>query len=190
MKVFLLDADVNRYEMLTYSNQEDSKRIMDWFCGEPIGDRWTPLKVEVLRDDENKDRPSSDFPGAGASKPTFSSRALEALQDMLDSNGETLPLDCKDGEYWMFNVTRVVDALDEKNCEVKRFSDGGVMRVERYSFKPERIQGLAIFKILQFPCSDIYVTDLFVERVKAAGLTGFKFNLLWDSEGPSTEPLS
>ena len=47
MKVFLLDADVNQYELLVHSNQEDSKRILDWFCGEPIGDRWTPLKVEV-----------------------------------------------------------------------------------------------------------------------------------------------
>jgi hypothetical protein len=182
MKIYLLHQDFDRYEILTYSNLEDSKRIQDWFCGEPIGNRWTPLKVEVLRDKDHKDRPSSDFPGFGAGKSVFSHRALESLRDMLDGNGEILPLDCKDGNYWVFNVTRMVDALNVEGAKVKRFSDGGIMRVEQYSFRPEKIHGLTIFKIPQFPFSDVYVTDAFVERVKGTGLTGFAFDLLWDSE--------
>ena len=182
MKIYQLHEDFDRYEVLSYSNPQDSMRIQNWFCGKPIGERWVPLRVEILRDKEHKDRPSSDFPGFGAGKPTFSHRAVEALRDLLADNGELLPLDCKDGNYWVFNVTRVIDGLDEENSDVERFSSGRIMAVERFAFYPDKVRDLSIFKIPQFPKGGAYVTDSFTNRVKSANLTGFAFDLLWDSE--------
>lgn len=182
MKIYQLHEDFDRYEVLSYSNPQDSTRIHDWFCGKPIGKRWVPLRVEILRDKEHKDRPSSDFPGFGAGRPTFSDRAVEILRDFLEDNGEIFPLDCEDRNYYVFNVTRMVDALDEENSDVERFSSGRIMEVNRFAFYPDKVRDLSIFKIPQFPIGDVYVTDSFTNRVKSANLTGFAFDLLWDSE--------
>jgi hypothetical protein len=121
----------------------------------------------------DEDRPASDFPWT--SFPTFSKRAVEALRDLLEPNGEILPLICEFGDYYAFNTTTVVDALDEEHSELKRFKDGGIMRILRYEFYPEKLQGLSIFKLSQLPGGD-YVTDTFVQRVQEAGLVGFDFS--------------
>jgi hypothetical protein len=182
MKIYQLHEVFDRYQVLKCLNPDDTRHIQDWFCGKAIGARWTPVSVEVLRDEIHKDRPSSDFPGFGAGKPTFSDRAVDVLKDLLVSNGELLPLDCKERTYRVFNVTRLVDALDEKHSEVERFSSGRIMNVERFAFYSDRVRDLTIFKIPQFPIGDIFVTDSFVERVKSNCLTGFAFDLIWDSE--------
>ena len=100
---------------------------------------------------------------------------------MLTGNGELLPLSCGEGEYYAFNVTTSIDALDESNSEVERFeSSGRIMLVLKYAFFGVRLSGATIFKIPQFPRTHVYVTDKFRKIVINNHLTGFDFVNLWE----------
>ena len=80
-------------------------------------------------------------------------------------------------------MTKVIDALDESNSEVIRFDHiPEVMRIERYTFFVEALTQAVIFKIPQFRTGRVYVTDLFVERVKSTGLRGLRFPRLWSTD--------
>ena len=54
------------------------------------------------------------------------------------------------------------------------------MRVLKYAFFGDRLAGATIFKIPQFPRSEVYVTDEFRKLVIDNGLLGFKFINLWE----------
>ena len=113
----------------------------------------------------------------------FSGRAKEALGPCLETLGQWLQLECDEAPYWLFNITNVLDALDEPASKVSYFDDRAVMDVKEFVFKPEAVRGQLIFKILQRPNSYNLVTDRFVELVRQHRLTGFKFHLLWSLDG-------
>lgn len=71
-----------------------------------------------------------------------------------------------------------MNALNQENSDLKRFKDGGVMRIVRYEFQPELVRTGTIFKIPE-ERGRIYVTDKFVQRVKDLELTGFEFEHVW-----------
>jgi hypothetical protein len=176
LKVYILAADANRYQNLTWSNEQTRRQMWERFRGVPIGHSWESPLVEVVRDaKQNKDLLPGDFPSLGGHAPTFSQNAVEVLGDFLSEAGQVLPLRSDEGVYFVVNVTKVVDALDEEASEIKRFPDGRIMRIVRHQFKPDRLHGIAMFKLPQAPQMYTYVTDQFVERVRDAGLTGFQF---------------
>jgi hypothetical protein len=178
MTVFELKADANNYEVLALADSQGWGMILDHLGG-LMGHAWEPPEVEILRDEEHTNRPRSDFPSLGGVLPVFSRRAVDALRDVLTANGEILPLVCAEGEYFAYNTLKVVDALDEERSAVKRFKDGGVMRVVHHEFLPEKLHGVSVFKIPQTIRSRTYVTDEFVRRVREAGLVGFNFIPVW-----------
>jgi hypothetical protein len=176
MDVYLLEPDADRYENLTVADLADVDELLDRFDGRPMAGSWSPLEVEVIRDSRHRGRPASDFPLLYGPVPVLSERAAHALGDLLDGAGERLPLRGGDGRYQALNVTRVLDALDEERCEVKRFRSGRIMRVLRYAFRPEAIGEAAVFKVPQMLKSEVYVTDRFADAVRRHGLIG----LAWD----------
>ena len=180
--VYQLTADANRYENLVLVKEDDYDVLIDHFNGEVMAGFWVPLKTVVLLDRQHRNRPSSDFPSLGGTVPVFGKRAVMKLEDLLRANGELLPLDCEEGSYYAFNVTTIADVLDEEGSEVLRFDDGGVMHIACYEFLPDRARDLTVFKLPQMREAYVYVTDRFVERVEAAGLTGFRFVPLWSSD--------
>ena len=74
--------------------------------------------------------PKGDYPFLVLGLPVFSRRAIEALGDLLEGNGEILPTTCEGDEIFFFNVTRVIDALDESDSEVIGFD--GSSEIMRY----------------------------------------------------------
>jgi hypothetical protein len=126
--------------------------------------------------------PKGDFPSLIPGVPVFSQRAVEAFGDLLKGNGEIFPLKISGDQYFLFNVTKVIEALDEFNSIVSRFRDGRVFYIDHYSFFVEKLLGLIIFKIPHTITGDVYVTDAFVERVDATRLKGFWFPLVWSSD--------
>jgi hypothetical protein len=148
-------------------------------------DTWIPLPVE--RDYSVKDnmtKPLGDRVGIDAyvDPMVLSRHALDVLLPHIGNLGQVLPLAFDEAEYSFFNVTNVVDALDESASELKYFKDGGFHRVLRYAFKPEAVRDQWLFKIPQQPSGFAFVTDRFVDLVRSSGLTGFKFRPLWSDE--------
>ncbi len=147
---------------------------------------WIPPKVKVLQ--------PMDFPSFGL--PIVSRRAIEALRDLPSGTWEFLPLVCDEGEYYFMNVLRVADeALDMANSEMRTIAGTSRVTIERHAFNADRLAGLAVFK-LSLDYATVFVTDAFVDRAAAAGLTGLDPQLIWSSdqtpacsEAPSQLPI-
>ncbi len=184
MNVYNLKPQLRKYETLTFINEADAVKTLNFFIGIPIQAHWFSIQAKIYREDGDLEKPASDFPSFGAGRPIFSAQAVGALQDILLPNGEILPLtfEGKQDIYFAFNTTQVIDALDEENSELERFSSGRVMRIIRHEFFSNKVEEATIFKIPQSARSLVYVTDKFVERVNKAGLTGFDFVSLWNEE--------
>jgi hypothetical protein len=157
------------------------------FRGQPVDlKQWKPFKViRAYTTPDNLTKPLGDRAGVDfRSDPVvLSRRALDELLPYIGRFGQMLPLAFDECEYSLFNITNVVDALDEAASEVWRFpSSGRIGDIKRYVFKPEAVRDQWIFKIPQRSKGFAFVTDRFVEAVQQAGLTGFGFELLWSDE--------
>jgi hypothetical protein len=151
---------------------------------------WVPLPL--MRNysvNGNMAKPLGDRAGIDANLDPMllGRRALNVLLPHIGNLGQVLPLVFEEAEYSFFNVTNVVDALDESASELKYFKDGGFHRVLSYAFKSEAIRDQWIFKIPQQRSGFVFVTDQFVELVKSSGLTGFEFKLVWSDEAAAFE---
>jgi hypothetical protein len=174
------------YMVLLYADESRIQDPSNSCKSKPIDlNAWVPLPVRrnySVKD--NLTKPLGDRVGIDAEidPMVLSRRALDVLLPHIGTLGQVLPLAFEEAEYAFFNITNVVDALDESKSELKFFSDGGFHRVLRYAFKPEAVRDQLIFKIPQQPGGFAFVTDRLVELVKSNGLTGFGFKLMWTDE--------
>ena len=147
------------------------------FDGTPMKRPWSDARLEW---DSESRAPKPDF-DLLLSVPTFNSRAMDALRDLLEGNGEILPTTCEGEQLFFYNVTRVIDAFDESNSKITRQPWGNeIWGIDKYTFFPEKLMGVVIFKIPR--CDRVFVTDPFVERVKSSGLKGFWFLRRWSTD--------
>ncbi len=154
---------------------KDFETIATFIDGAPRAATWSPIPVEIVHEDEGRALEQSDAPWLGGHALIFRKGAVQALAPILESHGELLPLDCQEAELVAFNVTKVVNALDEKSSSIIRFDDGSIMHIEKHVFIPDVVAGLAVFKIAGIRASDTYVTDAFVSKWKSAKLRGLDF---------------
>jgi len=179
VNVFILDADVNKYRGIYYADDETVVEFNQRFDGRPMKLTWTGKEEFHYVTGRLRE---GDTPGLSSHIPVFNAKAVEVLKDLLEPNGELLPIACDGVGLFLFNVTRFSDALDEANCDLVRFDDGRIMIIDRYSFIKAELVGEIAFKLRQEPLSWVYVTDPFVERVRVAKLKGFEFRLVWSSQ--------
>jgi hypothetical protein len=175
------------------------------FSGQPIGNLWQPIQVVFDKEVRIfKEFPVGDFPCLQGYSiiPIFSERAIKALDGLLHGNGELLPLTCDEGTYYAFNVTQIVNALDEECSEFKplreinstifRKADPSKLGVTRFEFISEQVADLSIFRIPfkpNYSVNVVWVTDRFVQKAKEAGLKGFQFQLKWSNADKPTSVL-
>jgi hypothetical protein len=176
-KVFQLRPSAESHQWLTLSRETDFDVLHD-FDGLPVGAAWRPLAGEWITEGAEWRKPRSDFPVLG-STPTFSHRAVDALLDLLVPSGELLPLSGDASGLFVYNVTRVVDALDEERSTLVRFpSSNRVMWVIKHAFHPERVNGETIFKVPQIRGA-VFTTEQLLHRARTARLTGFDLSEVW-----------
>ncbi len=179
--VYQLRADHAHHRWLGTA-QSTMKPIGLLLRGKPLKAVWDPPLLEDLLDDELPDGPVADcahFDGG----PTFSRAAVDHLRDLLEPNGELLPVRYPGGEYFVYNVMTVVDALDESRSDILWSDDGQrILNIRRHELRADRIGEATIFRLPRSGNPVPYVTPPFVERVQGSGLTGFMFELVW--QGP------
>lgn len=166
-------------ELCHPERQEDFETLNVTIDGTPRQGTWRSPLMHLIREDEGKRLAESDSPWLGSHALVFRRHALGDLKALLLSYGELLPVACAEPDLVIYNATRVLDALDERASGVLRFSNGRIMRITRYVFRPNIIAGVDVFKIPNLRVSPTYVSERFVERVKAAGLRGLVFNRVW-----------
>ena len=156
----------------------DNLTILEAF-GKPIGAGWTPVRMKLLEQDEHGHRwKKAEMPWMGEHLLVLKPRAVSNLRDICLQAGELLPLSCDSAELLAWNVTTVVDALDETQSSLERFPSGRIMSVNKYQFKSRLVQGLVAFRVPQIRTS-IFLGPEFFEKAKEAGLTGTCFKEVW-----------
>ena len=166
------------YEWVNAVKERDYEVFLQ-FDGQPRASMWKPIAVRRVRADERQAFKPSDFPWLGSHALIMRRSAVDALRDILDANGEVLPLSTDDGVELSVLNARIVDALDEANSSLMKFpGTNRIMRIKKVAFVPSKIEGVDLFR-LPHRASSTYVSERFVERVKAAGLRGLVFNRSW-----------
>ena len=189
MNIYALEPDCDRHWNLRLVDEDRDWEIMYRFDGTPLAGTWQPIAVKP-DDEEVKKLPASDCPCLFGAVPVLSSRAVAVLSPILEASGELLPLACDEGQYFIFNVLRMADALDEPASQVIRFPNSEkILEIESFVFKAAQVTGVDIFKVPQQPLGRVFVSDRVVEKVRAARLAGFIFEWLWASEQQSSSPV-
>jgi hypothetical protein len=183
VRVYRLRKDTERYLGLVPANPKDAGAFNMVSEGKPLAPGWVPFQVEFSR---YQDRPDHREIGDMASffdvVPIFSTRAVSVLHDILVAHGEILPLLSQDGDYFIFNLLTVVDAINWECSRIRKLPSGAIMDMgNTYAFHPEQLRNVHMFRPPQL--KTVFVTDTFVQRVTQSGLTGFKFPLVWERRG-------
>ncbi len=111
----------------------------------------------------------------------LSQRAVDVLRDMLEPNGEILPLIMPKGvgTFFLYRMRKIADVLDLEKSRLEYVPIGHLaLRIDYHQFRTDQLAGLSIFQIPERLYS-VYVTEEFVSRVRQSGLKGFKFVKVW-----------
>lgn len=139
---------------------------------------WSPVAVHGFEDNPGVE---GDFPAlSNRSKiPVFSQRAWDVLEPLIGYCSEALPIRYPTGQpFYIINVMDIIDCLDEERSEVKRYTDGGIMRVVSFCLKTDLLHGKHIFKTPLKSGADIIVSDEFRRWVEENNLRGLRFREL------------
>lgn len=179
MKIWKLIADVNNYESLM-AKDSDFEEKFEALDGRPLLDEWTPVELKRMY---GEGMPLSDFPYFYG-RPVMSDKAIKALAPFINNSVEYLNVIFEDKKFTLLNVTKVLNVVDYEKSEYKMFSDKKrIMRFVKYNFRMcDELLKNDIFKLIDEPRRSPFVSDRFKKCVEDNGLTGFKFELVWDSE--------
>jgi hypothetical protein len=100
------------------------------------------------------------------------------LRDLLEPNGELLPVRHRLGTYYFYNCTRMTNSADLAKSDVVRLDGGLITRINGLAFVEKQLTGLTIFRERTQLCY-LFCTQVFVDRVEEAGLQGFAFTPIW-----------
>jgi hypothetical protein len=169
---------LDKYE-LCHPVDGNFERFYDQINGTPRQASWKPVAMEIFHKDRGKKLLRSDSPWLGAYALIFRPSVLEALGPLLREYGELLPLECSETDLWVYNPTRVIDALDEEASSIRRFRSGRIMGIDRYVFKAHLIRGIDIFKLPNLRAESTFVSHRFVDLWTKSGLKGLEFTHVW-----------
>jgi hypothetical protein len=145
--------------------------INDWVVPR-LAEIWKPLRVI------GRVRPYNDYPCLGLAHPVFSQRAIDVLHDILEPNGELLPLISSVGSYFLFNCTTVADIIDFKRSKLELMNTSSLIDFYHLEVIEERLSDLSIFQMKHF-LGRLFITDAIARRIREARLEGFEFRKVW-----------
>ena len=102
------------------------------------------------------------------------------LHELIKDEIEVLPYLHSKDTYFAINVLNVINCLDRSKAVLdidEKYNK--IKNISKYAFHKNKIEHERIFKILEKIFSEIFVTDIFKDKVEQAGLTGFRFAEIW-----------
>ncbi len=168
------------YEFVNSSNQE-TRSVFRGFSGKTQRENWRPVLVLLERSDLGQKLKHGDFHTIGAAPLIMRKRAVAALSEIWNANGEILPLKEESGEELFVFNSQSVDALDESQSDIVSFpSSGRIMVIQKHVFTKEKLEGIDVFHLPNSP-HITYVSQRFVDMVKENDLSGINFERVWQS---------
>jgi hypothetical protein len=146
--------------------------ILQTFTGKSLPTDWKLPKHTV----EYTQLVLNDFVHGFTEAPFVSQRAKQEIEPIVGKESEFRPIGkILDTDYYIMNVTNVVDCLDLDRSHITYSDDDGrVLSLNQALFLPGRIPDVSLFRVPQDP-TPIYATDRFVEVVRKCKLTGVGF---------------
>lgn len=185
MKVYRLLPDVEHYSSFVVDDSTlDTLKLGEQLCErESLRKTWKPFRISRSLTGFTVDEPNMRANGDCVCifltpAVVLSQIAISALSDLLEENGELLPLTSNDGDFYLYHVTSIVDALDHKRAHLRYWSKESVRDVKHYSFDELRIEQLSIFRLPETRRIETLVTDAFVQETRVHSLGGFEFEEL------------
>jgi hypothetical protein len=119
--------------------------------------------------------------------PIVDCRTAELLKVICMSEIEILPIVIDDKEsvknkFAILNIITTIDCIDFEKSKFIYFSSGSIMSYEKIAFKKEAVSDKNIFFALDVRPRHIFVSDVFRNLIINNQITGFEFDLEWDSE--------
>jgi len=183
MKIYTIKATDEKYDAMVMDEPFDSSGFL---YGGSRKDNWKP--VRCCPADEKHRRPLGDFTGVSPSSMFLSAKGADALKAVLNGKVELLATECEAGEYYLLNVTNIIDAFDHEHSFVKRFPNSEkIMNVYKFEFKKEALADNHIFRLREK--SDLLVDDEFRKLVIENNLTGFVFREVWSDDPVENEKI-
>lgn len=179
MKIWKLKFNVEEYDSLVPVKYAFDK--FQIFDGRKKESYWIPLPVKRMEPETGLDLgDASGFMGF----PAFNQKALNALESLIRDSVEVLPLAFKEKPYWGINVVSVLDVLDYSKSIYRIFPNTNkIAIVEKYAIRNcADLKNHNIFKIVDEPRGRSFVSEKFKNAVEQNNLTGFLFELVWDSD--------
>ena len=158
----------NRYEDL---GQDFDSQLDEWVVPR-LAAIWQPPRVT------GRVRPFNDYPCMALSYPVFSQRAVDLLRDVLEPNGELLPLLTSVGSYFLYNCTTVADIIDFERSKLDYLSKHTISIIDHLHVHEDRLACLSVFQMRKYP-RKCFVTDLVARRIREAKLEGFELRKIW-----------
>ena len=140
------------------------------FDGTRLSSKWMPLPVKFLY----RSRKKGDCPSLQI-VPFFSSKAIKVLSEIMGENVEYLPVTGEASKFTIVNVIKIIDALDMEKSILEYFDDGRIFNYTKLVLDSKKLSEDNIFKLLEFPRTDVIVSNKFKDAVEKAGLKGFTF---------------
>jgi len=185
MKIYKVSFDSEHYQQFLPDDQAIWNTDQLRFECKKKAAHWNPPKVYV----DNPVLQKGNFYGLAPGTIVVDSYAIEKLHTLLRMAGELLPLHHGGEEYSILNVTECVNALDEDRTEwTMGRRTGAKLMIAAYAFKKDRLHQSSIFKLPE-RLVDLLVWERcndpeseFKAAVEQFGLTGLKFDEVWDEE--------
>lgn len=185
MRIWILKSNFDRYNELYPATKLDLDTILS-FDGRSKADNWVPIEMKKEYIKKNLILPNY----IPSELPIIDFEGKIVLQSLIGKNAEFLPLSYDERKCYILNVTNVIDCFDYSKGKFTPRDNGRVHFVKEYAFREEEIVDTDIFKLIDFPMTTIFVTDKFRNKVIENNLTGFCFELVWDSGKKVERPKS
>ena len=146
---------------------------------------WSPPTLTIVTNDAfHSNLPKCDFPAYLPTTAFLSARAVKRLRPMLLACGEILPINLSNDHdiFYLFNVTRVIEAVDMKRSRFMELPSGAIGPCELLVFDPALSDALFFKNTQMGPATRIFATEQAVTAVQSAKLSGYEFRLAWTDE--------
>jgi hypothetical protein len=156
MKIFQLQGDI---QLLALTYDKALHELVDRERGKRMGALWGKVSLESMKGTVKKGTPLGDCPYFVPEILIVSEKLKGLIPSFTDDELEFLPVDI-DGQpgYSYMNVLCMLDALDQKKSELKRFEEGGkIMYVIQAQYHNEIVNGHHIFRLPNY--HGIYISE-------------------------------
>lgn len=149
-------------------------------AGKSLSEIWETVFLPLYQGDEGDEiqeqsKPIPDF-SEGIFGLAISKKAHTILLPLIESQTIFLELPTEAGLYYELDIQKI-NCLDVENSKAVLFPNGGILRVEKYSFYWDKLANSHIFCIPEigrwYP---VFISKLFKEVVDQNNLTGLTFH--------------